>query len=121
MAVETATRPHAGHPPAQSGGGGLWSWITTVDHKRIGVMYFLTSMFFFFMLDSFCQSGPGPSRPENRGKPVRCLRQRAINRVRYLNVPCEGGKRGGRAGGQRGPSRVSTDGTRSGAASRSRP
>ena len=28
---------------------GLWSWITTVDHKRIGVMYFLTSLFFFFV------------------------------------------------------------------------
>ena len=28
---------------------GLWSWMTTVDHKRIGVMYFLTSFFFFFV------------------------------------------------------------------------
>jgi cytochrome c oxidase subunit 1 len=28
---------------------GLWSWLTTVDHKRIGVMYFLTSFFFFFI------------------------------------------------------------------------
>ncbi len=28
---------------------GLWSWLTTVDHKRIGVMYFLTSFFFFFV------------------------------------------------------------------------
>ncbi len=26
---------------------GLWSWITTVDHKRIGVMYFLTALVFF--------------------------------------------------------------------------
>ena len=28
---------------------GLWSWITTVDHKRIGVMYFVTSLFFLFI------------------------------------------------------------------------
>ena len=28
---------------------GLWSWITTVDHKRIGIMYFLVSMFFFLV------------------------------------------------------------------------
>ena len=28
---------------------GIWSWITTVDHKRIGIMYFLTSFFFFFV------------------------------------------------------------------------
>ena len=26
---------------------GLWSWITTVDHKRIGVMYFVTALVFF--------------------------------------------------------------------------
>jgi cytochrome c oxidase subunit I len=26
---------------------GLWSWITTVDHKRIGIMYGITSMIFF--------------------------------------------------------------------------
>jgi cytochrome c oxidase subunit 1 len=30
-------------------GGSLWSWITTVDHKRIGVMYFVTSLFFLFV------------------------------------------------------------------------
>jgi cytochrome c oxidase subunit 1 len=27
----------------------VWSWITTVDHKRIGVMYFVTSLFFLFV------------------------------------------------------------------------
>ena len=26
---------------------GLWSWITTVDHKRIGTMYLFTALFFF--------------------------------------------------------------------------
>ncbi len=28
---------------------GLWSWITTVDHKRIGIMYGITALFFFFV------------------------------------------------------------------------
>jgi cytochrome c oxidase subunit 1 len=28
---------------------GVWSWITTVDHKRIGIMYFLTSMVFLLV------------------------------------------------------------------------
>ena len=28
---------------------GIWSWITTVDHKRIGIMYFVTSMIFLFI------------------------------------------------------------------------
>jgi cytochrome c oxidase subunit I len=26
---------------------GIWSWLTTVDHKRIGVLYLYTSLFFF--------------------------------------------------------------------------
>ena len=28
---------------------GLWSWITTVDHKRIGILYGTTAFFFFLM------------------------------------------------------------------------
>ena len=28
---------------------GIWSWLTTVDHKRIGVMYGLTAFAFFLM------------------------------------------------------------------------
>ena len=28
---------------------GLWSWLTTLDHKRIGIMYFITVMTLFFI------------------------------------------------------------------------
>ncbi len=28
---------------------GFWSWITTVDHKRIGILYGVTSMVFFLV------------------------------------------------------------------------
>ena len=28
---------------------GIWSWLTTLDHKRIGIMYFITVMFFFLV------------------------------------------------------------------------
>src|SRR2546423_11026428 len=28
---------------------GVWSWMTTVDHKRIGILYFVTSFFFFLV------------------------------------------------------------------------
>lgn len=28
---------------------GFWSWVTTVDHKRIGIMYAVTSIFFFLV------------------------------------------------------------------------
>src|SRR3989304_3484858 len=42
-----ATAVEAMHRPASY--GGIWSWITTVDHKRIGVLYG-TSAFFFFLI-----------------------------------------------------------------------
>ena len=29
--------------------GGIWSWITTVDHKRIGILYFVSSLAFFLI------------------------------------------------------------------------
>jgi cytochrome c oxidase subunit 1 len=40
-ASPTYAGSHAGEPT------GLWSWLTTVDHKRIGVLYLYTSLFFF--------------------------------------------------------------------------
>ena len=41
----TAATLHAA-APSQSG---LWSWITTVDHKRIGVLYGVTAFIFFLI------------------------------------------------------------------------
>ena len=38
---------HAHAPAAPR--GGLWSWITTVDHKRIGVLYGVTAFFWFLV------------------------------------------------------------------------
>jgi len=35
-----------GRPSAQHG---LWSWITTTDHKRIGILYFFTVLVYFFL------------------------------------------------------------------------
>src|ERR1700733_11438177 len=32
---------------------GIWSWLTTLDHKRIGVMYMFTTIFFFLVGGSF--------------------------------------------------------------------
>ncbi|GIU91361.1 MAG: hypothetical protein KatS3mg011_0267 [Acidimicrobiia bacterium] len=42
---------------------GLWSWITTVDHKKIGIMYGYTAFVFFFS----GARGPGPPYPAGRG------------------------------------------------------
>ena len=38
-------RVHAAHGEKT----GLWSWITTVDHKRIGILYGATAFFFFLL------------------------------------------------------------------------
>ncbi|HLM67180.1 MAG TPA: cbb3-type cytochrome c oxidase subunit I, partial [Longimicrobium sp.] len=37
------------HTAAPAEPTGLWSWITTVDHKRIGIMYGVTSFIFFLV------------------------------------------------------------------------
>jgi cytochrome c oxidase subunit 1 len=50
VSVATQAHEHApGHAPHAPHPTGLWSWITTVDHKRIGVMYFVSSLVFFFV------------------------------------------------------------------------
>jgi cytochrome c oxidase subunit 1 len=36
------------HPP-HAEKTGLWSWLTTVDHKRIGILYGATAFFFFLL------------------------------------------------------------------------
>lgn len=46
VATESTATTHDAHHGEPTG---LWSWITTVDHKRIGVMYFLTSIFFLLV------------------------------------------------------------------------
>ncbi|HEU0300214.1 MAG TPA: cytochrome c oxidase subunit I [Longimicrobium sp.] len=42
----TVAAPHHTHAPAHAEPTGLWSWITTVDHKRIGILYGVTSVIF---------------------------------------------------------------------------
>lgn len=44
----THTKGHAGHNYLNHEKG-LWSWLTTLDHKRIGLLYFGTVMLFFLI------------------------------------------------------------------------
>ncbi len=45
-----ATTADALHAPARAKAeSGLWSWITTVDHKRIGALYGVTAFVFFLV------------------------------------------------------------------------
>jgi cytochrome c oxidase subunit 1 len=48
----TAIDQHRAHAAAHGEKTGLWSWLTTVDHKRIGILYGATA-FFFFLLGGF--------------------------------------------------------------------
>ena len=43
------SRSAQAHAAAHGEKTGLWSWITTVDHKRIGILYGATAFFFFLM------------------------------------------------------------------------
>jgi cytochrome c oxidase subunit I len=47
MATTALDQPRAHAPPAEK--TGLWSWLTTVDHKRIGILYGATAFFFFLL------------------------------------------------------------------------
>ncbi len=54
MATEVANAPshHEGPDPNENylkAGRGVWSWMTTLDHKRIGVMYLVAVILAFFM------------------------------------------------------------------------
>ena len=47
----TALPAQAPHSTAESAYGqtGVWSWLTTVDHKRIGILYLFTAFAFFII------------------------------------------------------------------------
>ena len=48
MATREIALPHA--PTAHAGEAtGVWSWLTTVDHKRIGILYGVSAFFFFVL------------------------------------------------------------------------
>jgi cytochrome c oxidase subunit 1 len=45
--MATIAQPTTLVTPVTKPASGLWSWITTVDHKRIGLLYSVTALFFF--------------------------------------------------------------------------
>ncbi|MEX0791056.1 MAG: cytochrome ubiquinol oxidase subunit I, partial [Actinomycetota bacterium] len=46
MTTATSTPRLLRRPSAKTG---IWSWITTVDHKRVGILYGYTSFAFFIL------------------------------------------------------------------------
>jgi len=49
MATITVERSFWQALPKPKAESGFWSWVTTVDHKRIGILYFWTSIVFFLI------------------------------------------------------------------------
>jgi cytochrome c oxidase subunit 1 len=47
MATTVAAPPYAVATEKKT--SGLWSWLTTVDHKRIGQLYLYTALFWFLI------------------------------------------------------------------------
>ncbi|MTV24869.1 cytochrome c oxidase subunit I [Nitriliruptoraceae bacterium ZYF776] len=47
MANATVERNHGGRPLRPTAETGFTSWLTTTDHKKIGIMYFFTTLVFF--------------------------------------------------------------------------
>jgi cytochrome c oxidase subunit 1 len=47
--MTTATAPPIATAEKAHAPSGLWSWITTVDHKRIGILYGVTAFVFFLV------------------------------------------------------------------------
>jgi cytochrome c oxidase subunit 1 len=45
----TATPMEAPALPASEGHRGMWAWITTTDHKKIGILYGVSAMLFFII------------------------------------------------------------------------
>src|SRR3954464_9705855 len=45
----TAAAPAYPSTDSYVGESGFWSWLTTVDHKRIGTLYLFTALFFFLV------------------------------------------------------------------------
>ena len=47
--MSDATISIADHPPHEEQASGLLSWVATVDHKRIGILYLVTTFVFFLI------------------------------------------------------------------------
>ncbi|HEY8166876.1 MAG TPA: cytochrome c oxidase subunit I [Gemmatimonadaceae bacterium] len=47
MATTAAPARPTIHPTYEPGKSGVWAWLTTVDHKRIGMLYLMTALSFF--------------------------------------------------------------------------
>ena len=69
MATTTLT------PAASAYRSGLYAWLTTTDHKKIGIMYLVNSFVFFFVggilaLRASAPSSPSPASSSSTTRPT---------------------------------------------------
>ena len=78
-----ATLPHTKTASPYDENSGIWSWLTTVDHKRIGVLYLFTAL--SFLHHRRARGGDHPraaSGPQRSGRIGRDL-QSALHDARH--------------------------------------
>ena len=69
MATPETSVQAAGRSDGHAGvyAGGIWSWLTTIDHKRIGIMYFVVGFVFLLVAGAEAQLiRLQLARPDNR-------------------------------------------------------
>ena len=57
---QTLVRPASTSSSSESG---LWSWLTTIDHKRIGILYGVSAIVFLFIGGLEAMLIPAPAGP----------------------------------------------------------
>ena len=67
---------------------GLWSWLTTVDHKRIGILYGSTAFLFFLIGGDSLVDLPGWRDPRRIAELATLV---AVNRPGVVPPPCPPG------------------------------
>ena len=82
-------RLHTGTRARPGEGRGLWSWITTVDHKRIGILYLLSACVFLLFggIEAFLKREVLPHAPDAWYVPDSVKTGYEISFTRYFYKP----------------------------------
>ena len=66
-------------------GGGIYSWLTTIDHKRIAVLYGVTAMLFMALGGTEAMFSPGLRSIVGGVRMARVSRENVLSRVSLLS------------------------------------
>ena len=74
---------HALAPAARGYRSGLYEWLTTTDHKKIGILYLINSFIFFFLAGLLALGRARRARPARAAVRDRPDVQRAVHDARH--------------------------------------